>query len=400
MASGGRGLVVLLGGITAIAPLSIDAYLPSLPTIERELGAARGQAELTLSAYFLGLAIAQLVWGPVADRHGRRRPLAWGLGLYVLGSIACSLAPSLPALVAARFLQAVGGAAGIVVTRAVVRDVWSGRDAANVLSQIVLVMGAAPIFAPLLGGAVLEVASWRAIFVGLAIAGALALLATLRLPETRTPRPKERFVTGLRGALGDRAFLTFTFAGGFAQAGMFAYIAGSPFVFIQWLGLSPSSYAIFFGSNAAGYVAFSQLNRVALRHWDPTTIAKTAGLVMVGAASVLLAVVSFAPSVWAVAVPLFTFVASLGLVASNTVASALESQGARAGLASALLGTAQFTTSSLVSACVGLVAALEVADGSAGTGRPMASVMLAAGSICVVLVLLGRRAMRHAPRAV
>lgn len=391
-----RGLVWVLGGITAIAPLSIDAYLPSLPTIETELGAARGQAELTLSAYFLGLAAAQLVWGPIADRFGRRRPLTIGLAIYVLGSLACALAPSLGALVAARFVQAIGGAAGIVVVRAVVRDVWSGRDAAAVLSQIVLVMGAAPILAPLLGGAVLEVASWRAIFIGLALAGGLALVATLRLPETRRALASEGFVTGLRGALGDRVFLTFTFAGGFAQAGMFAYIAGSPFVFIQWLGLSPSTYAIFFGINAAGYVAFSQLNRWLLRHGEPTSIAQGAGVVLVLAAITLVLVTSFAPSVLAVAVPLFVFVASLGLVAANAVASALEGQGARAGLASALLGTAQFSTSSLVSACVGIAAGLEVADGSAGTGRPMAYVMLAAASICLALVFLGRRAARSA----
>lgn len=399
-----RGLVWVLGGITAIAPLSIDAYLPSMPTIERELGAARGQAELTLSAYFLGLAAAQLVWGPIADRFGRRRPLTIGLGLYVIGSLACALAPSLEALVAARFLQAVGGAAGIVVVRAVVRDVWSGRAAASVLSQIVLVMGAAPILAPLLGGAVLEVASWRAIFVGLALAGSLALLAALRLPETRGAPVSEGFFVGVRSAFGDRVFLTFTFAGGFAQAGMFAYIAGSPFVFIQWLGLSPSTYAIFFGANAAGYVAFSQLNRWLLRHGEPTSIARGAGLVLVLAATTLVLVTSDvfdfvpdgdAPNVLTVAVPLFVFVASLGLVASNAIASALEGQGARAGLASALLGTAQFTTSSIVSACVGIVAGLEVADGSAGTGRPMAFVMLGAATLCLLLIVMGRRAARR-----
>ncbi len=387
-----RGLVLVLGGITAIAPLSIDAYLPSLPRIEAELGAARGQAELTLSAYFLGLAAAQLFWGPVTDRRGRRRPLAAGLALYVLGSLACAVAPTLPLLIAARFVQAVGGAAGIVVTRAVVRDVWSGRDAANVLSQIVLVMGAAPVFAPLLGGLALQVTSWRAIFLGLAVAGVLAALAALRLPETRRERTKEKFAVGIRGALGDRAFLTFTFAGGFAQAGMFAYIAGSPFVFIEWLELSPPTYAVLFGANAAGYVIFSQLNRVLLRHWDPTTIAKGASLGMLGAATTVLVVTSGPSNVLAVAAPLFVFVASIGLVASNVIASALEGQGSRAGLASALLGTAQFAISSLMSACVGVVAGLEVSDGSAGTGRPMAMVLVAAASLCVMLVALGRRA--------
>lgn len=377
--------VVLLGALTALGPLAIDAYLPTLPTIQRELSTTAGAVQLTLSSYFAGLTIGQLIWGPLADRLGRKRPLVLGLCLYALGSLCCSLAPSVELLAAARALQALGGSAGVVVVRAVVRDRWAGRAGADMMSSIVLVMGVAPILAPSLGGLILEVWSWRGIFMCLAVAALLVLLALYRaLPETHVPpaRP-ESLAAAARIVVQDRRFVTFGLASGFCQAGMFAYIAGSPFLFIEMLDVAPATFAILFGANASGFVLSSQINRRLLRRFEHTQVAMGASVFGGAMAlSLLLLASSGAISLVPVVALVFLFTASLALIISNATAAALEAQGARAGLASAILGAAQFATAATASAMVGTLAD--------GTARPMAMVM----SVCSVLaaagVLLGR----------
>ncbi|MFT3767677.1 MAG: multidrug effflux MFS transporter [Minicystis sp.] len=267
-------LALILGVLTALGPLSIDMYLPSLPTIQRELGTTASLTQLTLAAYFAGLGIGQLAYGPLTDRFGRKRPLYAGLALYVVASIACALSPSVYMLVALRFLQAVGGAAGQVVTRAVVRDLYVGAAAAQLLSRLILVMGVAPILAPLVGGWVLLFAGWRAIFATLAVLGlgCLVLMITL-LPETATARTPSLDVghigRNLRELSRDRSFMAYTLTGAFSQAGMFAYISGSPFVLIELFHVSPQRYGWIFGANAFGLIAGSQINHRLLARRSP-----------------------------------------------------------------------------------------------------------------------------------
>ncbi|WP_437687640.1 multidrug effflux MFS transporter [Sorangium sp. So ce176] len=368
-------LALILGALTALGPLSIDMYLPSLPTLQRELGTTASAVQLTLAVYFAGLGLGQLAYGPLTDRFGRKRPLYVGLALYVVASIGCALAPNVRSLIALRFLQAVGGAAGQVVTRAVVRDLYGGAAAARLLSLLMLVMGAAPILAPTLGGWLLLVAGWRFIFALLAALGlgCLALMA-VALPETaveRTPRLDLRVIGAhLRELARDHGFVAYTLAGAFGQAGMFAYISGSPFVLIELFHVSPQHYGWIFGANAFGLIAGAQVNHRLLGRRSPAWLLARATAATTAVGAVLLAI---AVSGWgglaAVLASLFAFIACLGFVGSNATALAMEDQGARAGLASAALGSTQFAIAAGASSLVGLL--------NDGTPRPMAAVMVA-----------------------
>lgn len=283
-----RSLILLLGALTGLGPMSIDAYLPALPTLARELDASAGAAQLTLSAFFFGLASAQLFWGPLSDRRGRRAPLLAGLALFALASIGCALAPSIELLALGRFAQAFGGAAAIVIARAIVRDRWSGVEAARVLSLLILVMGVAPVVAPSVGALLLEVSTWRSVFVLLFVFGLVMLLATRALlPSAEPAREVEPLSRGLPAIVADRLFVTAVLGGGCAQSGLFAYIAGSSFVFVEHHRLSTTSFAWLFGLNAVGLVGAAQLNRLALRHAAPGVIARTATIAALVAAGVL-----------------------------------------------------------------------------------------------------------------
>jgi len=389
-------LALILGALTALGPLSVDMYLPSLPSIQRDLGTTASATQLTLAAYFAGLCIGQLAYGPLTDRFGRKRPLYAGLALYVLASLACAVAPGVHALIALRFLQAVGGAAGQVVTRAVVRDLYTGPAAARLLSMLMLVMGAAPILAPLLGGWVLLVGGWRHIFALLAALGlaCLALMITA-LPETstrRTPRLDAAIIGGhLRAIFRDRAFIAYTLTGAFAQAGMFAYISGSPFVLIELFRVSPQQYGWIFGANAFGLIACSQVNHRLLARLLPVQLLARATLWISLVGAVLVAVaVSGAGGLAAVLASLFAFVSSIAFIGSNATALAMEGQGERAGMASAALGSIQFGVAACASSAVGLL--------NDGTMRPMAAVMAVGGAASWIASRIARHAAAEEPR--
>lgn len=368
-------LVLVLGALTALGPLSIDMYLPSLPAMQQDLGTSASLTQLTLAAYFAGLGLGQLVYGPLSDRYGRKRPLYAGLVIYVLASVACAVSPTVHALIALRFAQALGGAAGQVVTRAVVRDLHVGAAAARMLAMLMLVMGVAPILAPLLGGWVLLVAGWRAIFAVLALLGfACLVLMIVALPETATSRAERLDFVLIRDNLKlivrDRGFVAYTLTGAFSQAGMFAYISGSPFVFIEIFHVSPQAYGWIFGANAVGLIAGTQVNHRLLARRSPTSILAAS---TVGMSALALVLVAVAVSGWGglpgMAGSLFLCVASIGFIGSNAVALAMDDQGARAGLASAVLGATQFAIAAAASSLVGIL--------NDGTARPMAAVIAA-----------------------
>lgn len=349
----------VLGALTAFAPMAIDMYLPALPQIARELQASPAHTQLTLAACFLGFAFGQLLYGPVADRFGRKPPLYVGIAIFVAASLGCALAPSIEWLIALRFLQALGGCAGLVITRAIVRDRFVANEAARFFSLLMLVMGLAPILAPLLGGWLLSVSNWRFIFVALALFGLINAIATWHylsetLPVTaRQSLHPKALLLAFAEVLRERQFYGHVLVGGFAHAAMFSYITSSSFVFIDYFGVPPEHFGWVFGSNAAGLIGMSQLNRQLLRKHSTSQVLRI-GNHLALAFGLLLAVAAFwtAPSIWAVALPLFGFVASLGITLPNTSANALAPFGQRAGTASALLGTLQFFFAAIAASVV------------------------------------------------
>lgn len=374
------GWLILLGLLIAIAPLSIDMYLPAFPAIEQALGQHGGQAEYTLASFFIGISFGQLFYGPVSDRFGRKPPLYVGLVLYVFASIGCAWAGSLDALAAWRFLEALGGCSGMVIARAVIRDRCVASEAARAFSMLILVMGVAPILAPLLGGWINAALGWRTLFLALAGFGLLLLgLVHFAMAETRDARHAEPLSLGraLRDyarLLRDRSFLGYSLAASFASAGMFAYIAGSPHVLIEVYGIPPEHFGWVFGVNALGFIAASQLNVRWLRHTPLTTLLRRSLRLTALASLALLAFALYGePPMLPLLACLFLFMTSLGLVNPNANAAAMASHGQVAGTASALLGMLQFGGAALTGTGLGLwsdggVAALTTVMALCGLG--------------------------------
>lgn len=378
-------MILLLGALMALGPLSIDAYLPSLPTIERELRGGVGSAELTVAAYFAGLASSQVAWGPLSDRFGRRAPLIAGLLLFSLGSLCCALSPTIGVLVAARALQGAGGSAGMVIVRAVVRDRWTTQAAARVLSQLMLVMGVAPVLAPILGTVVLNFAGWRVIFGILVGAGLLGTAAVARwLPDDSVRSASPASFSTLAAVVSDPRFVAFMLAGGFGSAGMFAYIASSPNLFQELHGLTPTQFALVFGLNATALIGLSQLNARLLRRWSTVTVALGGATALLAAGLVATLLAWKLPAAWSLELPLFAYVGSLGLVSSNTTAEAMAGQGPRAGLASGVLGSTQFA---IAAAGAGLVGILPFPG-----AVPLGLTLFACGGLTLFGILAGSRA--------
>jgi DHA1 family bicyclomycin/chloramphenicol resistance-like MFS transporter len=390
-------LVGILGAVTALIPLSIDMYLPSLPTLERTFAADPASVQLTLGAFFVGLAAGQALYGPLTDRFGRKPPLYAGLACFVASSAGCALAPGIASLVALRLAQALGGCVALVVPRAVVRDLFDPQASARVFSQLVLVIGVAPILAPLVGGYVLTVLGWRAIFWLLAGLGVACLgVVAFGLPETRPPGSGAAgalatALDGYRRLLADRRFLGYALSGGVAMAGMFAYISGSPFVLIELHGVPPRAYGWVFGLNALGLIAASQLNRRLLAAWRAEAILSvaTAATAALSVALLLVAVAGLGGLV-GLLVPMFGYVASLGFTQPNALAGAMAPHPERAGSAAALYGTLQFLAAALAGGLVGRL--------HDGTAVPMAAVMAGCGVLALGFhrALVGRLARRMA----
>ncbi|WP_431483346.1 multidrug effflux MFS transporter [Pseudomonas solani] len=379
-------ILLILGSLSAFGPMAIDFYLPSFPALAQAFSTDVEHVQLSLASYFIGLAIGQLLYGPIADRFGRRLPLLVGVSLFTLASVACALAPSLEWLIGARFVQALGGCAGMVVSRAVVRDLCDPITSAKVFSQLMLVMGLAPILAPLGGGLLLDLFGWPSIFFGLTLFSALVLTGVyLWLPETLTSgdeRPPLRGALGqYKRLLGDGVFIGYAMTGGLSMAGMFAYIAGSPFVFIELYGVPAEHYGWLFGGNALGFILVAQVNAWLMRFGGPAYWMRRVVWFYLACALALLAVAHVhTEALWPLLVPLFGCIASLGIIIPNASASAMAGQGRHAGSASALMGSLQFSVAAGAAALVGVLH-----DGSA---MPMAMVicLCGVGAVCASLV--------------
>ncbi|WP_298559137.1 multidrug effflux MFS transporter [Streptomyces luteogriseus] len=381
------GLLVtfLLGSLTAVPPLAMDMYLPSLPEVTRSLHAPAATVQLTLTACLAGMALGQLVVGPMSDRWGRRRPLLAGLAVFVVATVLCALAPTVELLVAFRLAQGLAGAAAIVIARAVVRDLYDGMAMARFFSTLMLISGVAPIVAPLIGGQILRVTDWRGVFAVLTVVGVLiGVLVWTRLPETLAPAQRHSGGVGealrsMRALLADRSFTGYTLTGGFAFAALFAYISASPFVIQEIYGASPQTFSLLFGINSVGLVLVGQINgkilvgRVSL---DRVLFIGLAIVVTAATALLLMSLGVFGEvGLLPVAAALFVLMSAMGITLPNTQALALMRTKHAAGSASALLGTTSFLIGAIASPLVGVA--------GEDTALPMAVVQLAAALVAL-----------------
>ncbi|WP_232317015.1 multidrug effflux MFS transporter [Paenibacillus sp. D9] len=388
------GLAIMLGSLTAIGPFSLDMYLPALPEMTAELGGTKLLGQLSLTFCMLGLAAGQLLAGPLSDARGRKKPLLAALAIYAAASLLCAFSGSIAMLLACRLIQGLSGAAGIVIARAVVRDLYSGKEMTRFFSQLMLINGAAPILAPIFGGQLLRFVSWRGTFVFLAILGVILLTAAwLALPETLAPQRRAK--GGLRQTVGnfgfflrDRSFMGFVLTMSLVSGAMFAYISGSSFVLQQLYGVSPSQYSFIFALNGAGIILASQLTgRLAMR-MDTERLFRSGVLIALCGGAALLGTVLLGGGLAPVMASLFIVVSSVGIVGTASTSLSMQNAGSAAGSASALIGMLQFAAGMAFSALSGL--------GGEGSALPLAVVIAAAEVLALLAMatLLGSRRTR------
>ena len=393
----GLALVVLLGVLTAFPPMSLDLYLPGMPTIAASFGVPPDGAQATMASFLAGLAIGQFFYGPASDRWGRRTPILFGAILYVAASAACAMSPTLGALTAARFVQALGGCAGGVVARAVVRDRFDYRESARVLSLLMLIMGCAPIVAPLVGGWILQVSGWRGIFWLLVVFGTIAATWTFfSLPESRSAETEakarsEHPVRAYLALLSNRKLVGFALAQALNSGALFCYMSASPSLLISTYDIRPDHFGWLFGLNAAGLIGMSQVNRRLLRRRSPEEI-----VLLIRPLSLVFAVVLVATAftgfggLVGVLVPLFFCISTLGAMSPNTTAASFNIDPQRAGSVSALIGGGSFGVGALCSAIFSNI--------HGGGPRPLAVAILCCfvgSAVCLYTLALpgGKRAL-------
>ncbi|WP_211365978.1 multidrug effflux MFS transporter [Verticiella sediminum] len=387
--------LALMGLLTMTGPLAIDMYLPAFPSMTEALAAPPGAVERTLALYLIGMAAGQLLYGPASDRFGRKAPLYVGLALFTMASIGCATASSIETLTVWRVVQALGGSACMVVPRAVIRDHYDTQGAARAMSLLMLVIGVAPVLAPILGAQVLLVASWRAVFGILALIGA-GLLVALHFGMRETLPAERRVQVNLRSMfvtygelLRHRHFLFMALAGGLGMGGLFAYVVGAPRTLIEYFGLSPQMFSLLFALNAIAMTVASQVNARLLTRLHPQRVVRVVlwVLPLVGLTGLALSLAGW------LTVPLFVavimaYMACQGFVGPNSAALALQGQGGRLGAASAMLGTLQFTS--------GTVIGLAVSAWDSGNATSLLAIIATAGTLAC---LSGRYALQESARA-
>ena len=382
--------ILLLGLLDAFGPLGIDMYLPAFPQIERDLKAPGGAMQLTLSLFLAGLAVGQLICGPISDRVGRRRPLLFGSGAFAVACVVCAYARSIEALILARFVMGLAGATGMVVARAVVRDSFEEADSARIYSMLMLVIGIAPIISPSVGGWLMVLGGWGSIFWALAGFACLCGVAVaLDLPETHPAEQRTRdsiaeLASRYAGMIVDRRFMGYAAPVSLALGMIFAYVASAPSLFMQCYGLSPNAFSLIFASNAIGLIGTAQVNRWLTRRHDTHVILRAASLVN-AVACLLLPILAWTgaggfPAFFA---NIFLCLATVGLILPNATAAAMAPFPHQAGAASALLGTLQFAVGAAAGAVVGVF--------HDGTGLPMALTIAGCGALSLLITVASER---------
>lgn len=379
-------LAVILGSITTIGPLSIDMYLPALPTLVDDFGTTAALVQLSLTFFLLGLASGQLVAGPLSDVYGRRRPLLIGMFIYAVSSVLCAFSPSIGLLIVLRFIQGLAGSVGVVVSRAAVRDLYSGSELTKFFSLLMIVNGLGPILAPVIGGQLLRVTTWQGIFLVLFAAGIIfCLTILLRLPETL---PKERrSKSGLKGTLltfkvllGNRKFMGYALSQGFVTASMFAYISGSSFVLQNIFAVTPQVYSLIFAVNGIGIIITGQIAGRLAGKVSETKLLLSGLLLCTTGGVLLLLTILIGGGLIPILICLFAVVSSVGIVGATSFSLAMQDQGEAAGSASALIGLIPLLLGSCVAPLVGL--------GGVDSALPMAIVIACTGVLSILSYLL------------
>ncbi|WP_041639823.1 multidrug effflux MFS transporter [[Mannheimia] succiniciproducens] len=377
-------LLLILGALMACTSLSTDIYLPAMPTMAKEL---QGNTELTITGFLIGFAIAQLIWGPISDRIGRKIPLFIGMALFAVGSVGCALSQSMAEIVFWRVFQAVGACVGPMLSRAMIRDLYDRSQAAQMLSTLTIIMAAAPIIGPLLGGLLLKISSWQAIFWLLVVIGILLFLSIIKLPETLPPakRAAGSFWSAFgnyRILLKNRAFMRYTLCVTFFYVAAYAFITGSPFVYIDYFKVDPQYYGFLFGVNIVGVALLSAVNRRLVRHYPLESLLRVSTMIALCAVLILVVLVFMdldgIAGILSVAVPIFIMFSMNGIIAACTNAMALDSvQPEIAGSAAALLGSLQYGS--------GILSSLLLAYFSDGTPHTMAWIIALFVGLCAVI---------------
>lgn len=390
-------LILILGFLSAIGPFSIDMYLPGFPAIAADLGTTVDVVTYSLSSYFIGICVGQLIIGPLLDRYGRKAPLYAGLALYILASLGCAWAPTVEILVGLRFLQAMGGCVSMVAPRAVVRDTFPVQESAKVFSMLVLVIGVSPIIAPTAGGYLTTTFGWHSVFLALAlIAVVIAAAVYFRLPESKKPDPGVTLrPLPILKAYGrvwkEPQFYTYAGSGAVVAAAMFSYISGSPYVFMQLFDVSEQQYGWLFALIAVGLITSSQLNNLLLRRFSSEQIIRLI-MPLQAAIGILLFVGTYFGwfGLYSTVALIFLFLSCQGFTFPNASALAMAPFTREAGSASALMGAIQMTLAALASAAIGLLAN--------ETALPMTGVMAACAIIGLLILTLGTRKIRYKSR--
>lgn len=391
-------IILVLGTLTAIGPLAIDLYLPSLPKITDDLQTSASLTQLTLTAFLLGLALGQLFVGSISDIYGRRKPLIIALIILVVSSLLCAVAPSIWSLILLRFLQGASGSAGIVISRAMVRDMYSGSEMTKFFSLLMLVNGAAPILGPMIGGQLLKVTSWHGVFIVLGAICVFMLVSVIFvLPETLPP--EERATGGLTETLStykrllkDRLFMGYALSQGLVIGAMFAYISGSPFVLQNIYGASPQEFSLFFALNGIGIIIATHITgRLAGKLSEKTLFVAGIVIAVVGGISLLLTIV-LEIGLIGMLCSLFLIGSSVGVVTTPGFSLAMRNQKQAAGTASALLGLFQYISGALVAPLVGI--------GGSNTALPMGIViaLCEAGAVLCFIFMANRSEKQFALR--
>ncbi len=382
-------LFLILGALVAFLPVAMDLYLPAMPAIGEDFGASSGAVQLTLSAFLLGAAVGQFAYGSASDRFGRRPPLFAGLALYALASLGCALAPTIETLIAFRFLQAFGAASGMVIARAIVFDMRDVRTGARYMARLMLIMGLAPILAPILGGWLVEASGWRAIFyVVTGFAALVFALALWRLPETRSEATAqnargENLLQATGALLRNGPLMRTALVGASGSASFFTYLSNAPHLIIEIYGVAPTEFGYYFGANAIVFVAAAQVNGFLLGRFHPARILNVAVIVAFALSLILAGVVLSDGGKWPVLTAIFFLIGALPFIAPNAAALAQGEDPIRSGAVSALQGAMSFAAGGALGALTGFF--------HDGTPRPMAIVIVLGAALACLLRWTGPR---------
>jgi DHA1 family bicyclomycin/chloramphenicol resistance-like MFS transporter len=398
MANSNRSrLILILGLLSAIGPFSIDMYLPGFPAIAASLQTTPEMVSYSLSSYFIGICAGQMICGPLLDRYGRKRPLYAGLSLYILSCIGCALAPTIEVLIFFRFFQAVGGCVGIVAPRAIIRDVFPVEENARIFSLLILILGVSPIIAPTAGGYIISHFGWHTIFVILATIGLLMLLAVIWfLPESKKPDPAfslkpKPILKSFYKVITNPQFFTYSLTGATASAGLYAYLAGSPFVFMELFHVTPQQYGLIFALVAGGLITSSQLNNLLLKKYSSNQIVMVSITVQSVVAIILLAgTLSHLLGLGGTIICIFLYLCCQGFSFPNSSALSMAPFTKEAGSASALMGSVQMAMGAAASGLVGLL--------SNNTPVPMTGVMAGCSFSAFTILMISRRTILYKSR--